>query len=304
MTRSRWLVLGVVLLMLLGGAIGVAAGSLRPAPLRALTHYPIDLLIEEASVMSDCAECHDTGAFHRCSSCHDEHGSAVLKGFPFYAVVAFEGDVPAPGYVLVNDVVPYVDHPNTYVSLLEFLADRGVEDFESVTLASDDGGFVTITFENLTDTAWLLPFQDGIRFASEDLHVSTWLKGIRRIVVVGRDRPLVIEGQATSMGRLLLGPVQQVTVEKTDVMLASAQDGEVRRAQVGSRVRGVQLDTIVLGPDFTTLLIRTADGVEVTVTAEEARGGILVQVRGQVTLVFPDRGRAQWVSNVVALESE
>jgi hypothetical protein len=304
MTRSRWLIPAVVLLLLLGGGVGVAAGSLRPAPLRVLSHYPVGLLLEEASVMSDCAECHEADSFHRCSTCHDEHGSAVLTGFPFYAVVAFEGDVPEPGYLLVNDVVPYKDHPNTYISLLDFLADRGVTDFESVTLASDDGGFVTVTFENLTDTAWLLPFEDGIRFASEDLHVSTWIKGIRRIIVVGRETPLTIEGQATSMGRLLLGPVQLVTVEQTDVMLRSAEDGEIRTARVGARVRGAQLTTILDEPVFTTLTVRSANGDQRALTAEEAKGGVLVQVRGQVTLAFPDRGRAQWVTDVVALESE
>lgn len=304
MTRSRWLIPAIVVLVILGGGVGVAAGSLRPAPLRALTHYPLDLLLEEATTMSDCAECHDTAAFHRCSTCHDEHGSATLSGIPFYAVVAFEGDVPSPGYVYVDDVVPYLDHPNTYVSLPDFLADQGVGDFESVTLASDDGGFVTITFDNLTETAWLLPYEDGVRFASEDLHVSAWLKGIRRIIVVGREMPLTIEGEATSMGRLLIGPVQSVTVEQADVMFASAEDGQVRSAHVGRRVRGALLTTILDTPVFSGVVIRTAGGDERRFTAEEVQGGVLVQVRGQVTLAFPDRGRAQWVTDVVALGSE
>ncbi len=125
MTKSRWLVVALVVVLLVGG-VGVVIGSLRPAPVRALIHYPLELLLEEAATMSECAECHDTVAFHRCSTCHDEHGSATLSGIPFYAVVAFEGDVPAPGYVYVDDVVPYLDHPATYVSLREFLAGQGV----------------------------------------------------------------------------------------------------------------------------------------------------------------------------------
>jgi hypothetical protein len=302
MTRSRWLVPAMALLVLLGGGVGVAAASLRPAPLRVVTHYPMGLLLEEAATMSDCAECHDTAEFHRCSTCHDEHGSATLSGIPFYAVVAFEGDVPAPGYVYVDDVVPYLDHPATYVSLREFLAGQGVEDFESVTLASDDGGFVTITADNLTDTAWILPYEDGIRFASEELHVSAWLKGIRRIVVVGRETPLTIEGEPTSIGRLLLGPIQYLTVEQTEVMLRSEEDGEVRSARVGSRLRGASLTELLDKQDLSSVVVRTAKGDERVFTADEARGGVLVQVRGQVTLAFADRARSQWVTDVVALE--
>lgn len=32
-----------------------------------------------------------------------------------------------------------------------------------------------------------MPHVDGVRFAAHDLHVSTWLKGIARMIVVGRD---------------------------------------------------------------------------------------------------------------------
>ena len=304
MTRTRWLVVALVVVALVAGGVGIVVASLRPAPVRALTHYPLELLIEEAATMSDCAECHDTAEFHRCSTCHDEHGSATLSGIPFYAVVAFEGDVPAPGYVYVDDVVPYLDHPTTYVSLREFLAGQGVEDFESVTIASDDGGFVTITRENLTDTAWLLPYEDGIRFASEDLHVSAWLKGVRRIVVVGRESPLTIDGEPTSIGRLLLGPIQVLTVEQTQVMLKSEEDGEVRSAQVGSRLRGVPLIWLLDRQANSSFVVRTASGDEQVFGVDEVQDAVLVQVRGQVTLAFPDRARSQWVTDVVALESE
>ncbi len=303
MTKSRWLVVALVVVLLVGG-VGVVIGSLRPAPVRALTHYPLELLLEEAATMSECAECHETAEFHRCSTCHDEHGSATLSGIPFYAVVAFEGDVPTPGYVYVNDVVPYLDHPATYVSLRGFLLGQGVEEFESVTLASDDGGFVTITWENLTDTAWLLPYEDGIRFASEDLHVSAWLKGIRRIVVVGSETPLTIDGEPTSIGRLLLGPTQYLTVEQTQVMLKSAEDGEVRSAQVGSRLRGVPLTTLLDKQATSSFVVRTTSGDELVFGVDESQGAVLVQVRGQVTLAFPERARSQWVTDVVALESE
>ena len=39
-----------------------------------------------------------------------------------------------------------------------------------------------------------------------------------------------------------------------------------------------------------------ADGAAQTVTVDEARGALLAQLRGLVTLVFPDRGRGQWIT--------
>jgi len=97
-----------------------------------------------------------------------------------------------------------------------------------VTLVSGDGGFVTIAPDQLTDQALLLPYTDGIRFASEDLHVSSWLKNISQIIVVGEETPLKIDGNETSLGRLLLGPTQEVTVEETQVMLKSCRQSSIR----------------------------------------------------------------------------
>ncbi len=70
-------------------------------------------------------------------------------------------------------------------SFSNFLAEHGAADFESVTLASRDEGFVTFAQPNLTEEALLMPHVDGLRFAAENLHVSTWLKGVWRIIIVG-----------------------------------------------------------------------------------------------------------------------
>jgi hypothetical protein len=303
MKRFRWWIPAIVLLVVLVGAVGVWAGSNGSVPYRLVSRYPASLLAEEATTMHECAECHDADTFHRCDTCHDDHGALELSEVPFYAVVAFEGDVPAPGYVRVDDVLPYRDQPNTLVGLIDFLATQGVQDFESVTLASDDGGFVTISRDNLTDRALLMPYEDGIRFAAEDLHVSAWIKGIRRIIVVGRETPIRIEGQSTSIGRLLLGPTEWVTVEETDVMLKSEEDGTTRKAQVGTRIRGASLATI-LPSGASGVVVETADGASETVTAGDLQGALLAQLRGEVTLVFPARGRTQWITGVTALDSE
>ncbi len=305
MQKRRWVwILAAVMIVVGVGAIGISVGAQKPVPWRLVRNYPLDVLAEEAYTMNDCLECHEPAKFHTCTTCHDDHGAIEMENVPFYAGITFAGDVPTPGYVLIDDILPYRAQPNTHLPLLDFLAQQGVDDFESVTLASVDGGFVTITKENLTPSALLMPYEDGIRFADENLHISTWIKGIRRIIVVGRETPLRIDGQATSIGRLLVGPTQMVTLEQTDVMFKSEDDGEVRRASTASRVEGAPVAAIVANPAFTQLIVRDAAGKELTLSAEDARGALLIQSRGQVTLALPGHGRSQWIANVVELQTK
>jgi hypothetical protein len=223
---------------------------------------------------------------------------------PFTSLVQFAGDVPKPGTLRVNEILPYRDQPNTLVSLSQFLSDQGVEQYESVTLVSSDGAAVTLEPSNLTAEAMLLPYMDGIRFAAENLHISTWLKGITRIVVIGVDRPLTIDGQATSVGRLLLGPTGSATIEQTDVMLKSAEDGQIRKAKTLSRIDGAPLETLVANPAFLRLLVRDRAGRQYELTSDDAAGALVTQMWGQVVLVLPERGRAKWVADVVEITSQ
>jgi hypothetical protein len=149
-----------------------------------------------------------------------------------------------------------------------------------------------------------MPHVDGVRFAARDLHVSTWLKGITRLIVVGTEKPLRVDGQATSIGRLLVGPTHQVTVEQTDVMFKSPEDGKVRRAKTAGRIEGAPLERIVADPDFQQITVRNAQGEEHILSAREARGAVLAQVRGRTVLVLPERGQPQWIEDVVEIVSE
>jgi hypothetical protein len=300
-----WLVVALLVALVAGGlAVAIATGAGALAPARAAFHYPWGMLAGEAGTMNDCVECHEPEKFHTCDSCHDDHGSAEMASVPFDDLILLQGDVPEPGYIPVNDILPYRDQPGTHVKLLDFLAERGVTEFESVTLASRDEGWVTVERDNLTAEALLLPHVDGVRFAAENLHVSTWLKGVWRIIVVGPDKPLTLDGYRTSIGRLLLGPTTSVTVEQTDVMLHSEADGQIRKAKTASRIEGAGLADIVADPGFDTLLVRDASGGEHTLTAAEARGAVLAQMGRQTVLVLPSRGRAQWIADVVELVSE
>jgi hypothetical protein len=299
--RSLFIVLLVVLLTIAGIAVAAATGAKGLAPLRLSAQYPWNLLASEADTMSECAECHKALDMHTCTTCHDEHGDAKLPEVPFANLVLLTGDVPEPQYIAVNEILPYYQEPRSFVLLLDFLADYGTTDFESVTLATSDGGFVTLEQQYLTTEALLLPYADGIRFAAENQHVSTWMKGINRIIVVGRDKPLRIDGQETSIGRLLLGPTRSVTVEQTEVMLKSETDGQIRKGQTASRVEGAPLDEILAKENYDTLLVRDAGGQEYTFTAEETHGAVLVVLFGRTTLVLPERGRSRWIENVVEI---
>jgi hypothetical protein len=124
-----------------------------------------------------------------------------------------------------------------------------------------------------------------------------------RIIVVGPDKPLRIDGRPTSIGRLLIGPTTSVTVEETDVMLKSPDDGQVRAAKTAGRIEGAPLAALVADPDFDQLVVRDSQGQAHALSAGEAAGALLAQRRGQVVLVLPERGQPQWIEGVVEIDA-
>ena len=68
---------------------------------------------------------------------------------------------------------------------------------------------------------------------------------------------------------------------------------------------------LVALPDFRLLVLTDAAGQEHIVEGWETQGALLVQPmspgidgRPPVTLVLPERGRAQWVTDLVEIRSE
>jgi len=302
---SRFLLILVVLVLVIGGIAIAAAGETKSlAPVRAAFNYPWNVLTGETHTMNECVECHNPTDFHTCESCHDDHGAVEMASVPFNDLLLFTGDVPEPGYIPINEILPYHGQPNTHVPLLDFLAEHGVTNFETVSLVSRDGGFTTFERPNLTSEAWLAPHVDGVRFVAENLHISTWLKGIWRIIVVGTDKPLQIDEQVTSIGRLLLGPTRSITIEQTDVMLKSETDGEIRRGKTASRIEGAPIEAMVAHPDFQRLLVYDENGQEHALTVNETQGALVALMWGRITLVLPEHSRAQWVADVVEITSQ
>ncbi|MEJ2413304.1 MAG: hypothetical protein P8Y34_09995 [Anaerolineales bacterium] len=297
-----WIVLSLSILVLV--AAGLFLTWRDGLVLRVADHYTREALQNDLISMDDCAECHEGADFHRCSTCHDEHGSVEFAELPFYNLILFSGDVPSPGYVEINQILPDRDHSGTFIRLLDFLEAQGVESFESVTMTSWDGGFVTISRENLSDQALLRPYTDGIRFADEDLHVSTWLKGISGFIVVGEERDLQVNGKSTSIGRLLLGPTRQVVVESARVMFESDTDGVSREAFTATRLWGAALSDLVPLDDSSVLLVSDQTGELQEFNYQEVSQAVLIAAAGGPTLVLPEQPRSTWIQGVVNLEWE
>jgi len=164
---------------------------------------------------------------------------------------------------------------------------------------------VVINREFVTEQTMLVPYLEGLRFKDENQHVSTWLKGVRWITVVGKETPLTIDGETTSMGRLLLrGRTTTVTERGNVAMYKSELDGQTYEGLYTHRYTGVPLAELLDNPDFTTLVVTDARGRTTEFDAESARGAILAQVNGRTTLVLPELARGQWVADVVSIESK
>ena len=277
--------------------------TLKPMPVALISEFGVGLLWEEGLAMNECAECHDSVDFHSCETCHDDHGAVELENIPFSKIVELTGDVPDPSFVRINQINPDQYNLGTHITLFQFLETHGVDEFESVTFTTNDGGITTIDYQYLDETALLVPYIDGVRFITESVHSSTWLKGISRITVVGKETPLLIDGQRTSIGRLLLsGETIRVIVEGSDVMLTD-ESGATSHAMVGNWAEGARLLPLLKNPTPQGIIITDAEGNQTDLTFEEIQDAIIAIIRDQVTLVLPARGRSAWPTKVVEIKS-
>jgi hypothetical protein len=297
--KGSWIYI-LVLVIVVGVAVMIA--SLKPVPTRVITEYPMSMLVEEAQYMHDCAECHETDEFHMCDTCHNEHGSADLANLNFYSVLHVTGDVPEEQYFSIYQMFSKRNEESNKINVLDFLRDLGVEDFENVTFCTNDGGFSTITAENLGETSYLLPYEEGMRFADEALHVSTWLKGVNKIIVATGEENIRVNGQGYSFGALLLNDTVQFTVEQASVMLANDELDTMKTGTTATRLEGVELEALADIDTSSNVTITLEDGSTQTISSEEALNSKLVLIGENIVLVFPEKGRSQWIEGVSSIE--
>ena len=239
----------------------------------------------------------------RCVDCHQLHGAINLDEVPFNSFVLLTGDVPEPRLISVNDILPYRYAGEAGLSLPDFLANNGVEDFKQVSLISTDGGIVTLERQYVSERSLLLPYLESIRFQDDGLHVSTWLKGINKIIVIGEELPIIIDGRATSMGRLLRENTLTVVSERSYPMYRSEEDGEVRKGEYSHLHTGAPISELVAHRDFSTLTITDAEGETYAIEARDAQQAILTIYYGKPTLLLPELHKGEWVSDVARVVS-
>ncbi len=299
---SWWIfIIGVLLVI---GVIYLVA-SAAPLPYRLVTKYPIGMLVDEADQMHECAECHETESFHTCDTCHNEHGSAVFAGLNFYSTIQLTGDVSEEKFIptnqiFLNDDAQEIDE----VAINDFLKQNGVDEFASITFASNDGGFTTVEKDQLGDTSYLVPFENGVRFADEKLHESTWIKGINKIIVTGNQKDLTIGDQAYSLGELMLMDTVKFTVEQAQVMLKSEQDGVIRKGYTAERLEGIEISRLIDLQPLKSYSVTFGDDSIQDTSYEEMLDSKLLLIGKQITLVFPDKARNQWLFGVKSIEEK
>ena len=274
MTRK----LMILLILVSGIVIGVALTSWRV--------FPTEDMIARTS----------------CAACHDVHGAIEWEDAPFQSQVWILGDVPEATYVVVSDLFPYgKETEGTSVSLLNLLGSHGVSDFERVALESLDGGIVMLEREYVTEDSLLVPYLEGIRFKDQNQHESTWLKGVRWIVVEGVDKPLRIAGEATSFGRLLLSDRTTVIAEGGDAIYKSPLDGRIYRGDYAHTYTGVRLSELLRDHPYSGVRVVNAEGRAAEFTKDQAAGAIIATVQGRPSLVLPGLPRGVWVIDVVEI---
>ncbi len=299
--KGLFIFIVIVIFLLLGIVITYLIVA-KPMPIALLSEYGLGALWEEGTAMNECAECHSGEEFHSCDTCHDDHGAVELSGIGFYAVIELTGDIPDPAFVRINEVLPNPDESGTHITLLDLLTKYGVKNFYSVTLFTSDGGLTTIEYQYLDETAMLVPYVDGIRFVTETIHASAWMKGINRIVVVGNETPLMIDNVATSIGRLLIGDTVRVAVEEADVMLA-IDDNKTSHAMVANWVEGSLLSSLLKTDSPETIILTDSNGDTTELTGSEIEGAILGIIKDKITLIIPGRGRSAWPTDIIEIES-
>lgn len=238
-----------------------------------------------------------------CAECHDVHGAIEWADAPFQSQIWIMGDVPEATYAFVNDLFPYRNaEEGSAISLPDLMERYGAPDFERVAIESLDGGIVILDREYVTEHARLVPYLEGIRFQDENQHVSTWLKGVRWIIVVGAPT-LEIDGEPTSMGRLLLTDRVSVAAEGGDALFVSPLDGKTYRGDYAHLYTGARLARLLSEAPFATLEATDASGKGHTYDAAEVADAVIATVDGRPALLLPGTARRDWVLDVARIET-
>jgi len=271
-----------LLVLILGVVLGVALSSWRA--------FPTEDMIARAS----------------CAECHDVHGAVEWEDAPFQSQIWILGDVPKADYVIVSDLFPYAQKErDSRIALRDFLAQHGVDAFQRVAIESLDGGIVILDDEYVTEDALLVPYLEGVRFTDRNQHESTWLKGVRWIIVEGTETPLRIAGRVTSMGRLLLADRTTLIADHGDARFKSPYDGKLYQGDYAHTYTGARLSALLAEhAGWSRIRAIDAKGMSVGYERAQVENAIIATFRGKPALILPETGRGDWVQDLVEIVIE
>jgi hypothetical protein len=294
----RYLLLGVGVFL----AVSVII-SLYPIPIRVLTEYPLHSLLEEGQMMHECAECHEGENFHSCDTCHNHHGSATIEGIDFYSTLHITGDVPKEIYLPLNTVFLKEKKIIEKINIFDLLQEHGINVFEKIIFYTNDGGFVTVSQENLGEDSNLVPYEDGIRFIDESLHESTWLKSIVQIIIISSDSKFQVNNIPISYGELISEEAVQFTVEKAKVIYKDIDGGISKTAETAARLEGVQLLSLLSIDEDQKIEVITDSNI-FTIDMNEAINSKISLIDDQIVVVFPNLSRKEWIYGVKEIRNQ
>jgi hypothetical protein len=270
---------------------------LYPFPVRVITEYPLHGLLAESKMMHECAECHEGEDFHSCDTCHNDHGSVTLEEIDFYSTLQITGDVPREVYLSLNKVFLNNENKIDKINISDLLHDYEINNFEKIILYTNDGGFVTISNENLDANSFLVPYENGIRFIDESLHESTWLKSIVKIIIISSESKLHVNGVPISYGELLPEEAVEFTVERAKVTYKNYDDGITKSAETATRLEGVQLLSIISPESGQDIEVITNENVFIIEMKDAIKSKISL-IDDQIVVVFPITSRKEWIYGV------
>lgn len=244
-----------------------------------------------------------------CSECHEGHGSVVNPEVNVNGTIVFTGDTPKDEFIPVSDIftLKQIDLvtlksqndegvPSRGVPVVDFLKAHGVSDFEKIILYADDFE-VTVAKDQMNDETVFVPHTYSVRILSSNMPVSTWLKNIKTIVVVGSESgdSISLNGKDISFGEMLDNGVQSmVNNRRTNGYVYQDKSYQF---EAGYVVTGISVKDLLFKEgytDFSKVTVKGSD--EKTYARDEVLKGSLFLTRdqGSIKLATADKTRPNW----------
>ena len=242
-----------------------------------------------------------------CSECHAEgHGSVIAPDVNVNGTILLTGDAPQDEFVVVDRIfdLPQRDIstlesqyeggvPSRGVPVLEFLRAHNVSDFDRLVLYAEDFR-LSLARDQVTEDTVFVPIDYSVRILAPNMPISTWLKGIRTIVVVdeGASDAISINGKSVSFGQMIETGMQTMPVsEKT---ISYIYQNETFGYDTSFMVTGVSLKDFLISEGYTGFKSVNIDGLSISGNGVLKGSYFLTRNNGSIVLATSDKNRISW----------